>query len=75
MYKFVGKTSTGKTKNLLLAAEKENGTVMISIDAIVAVMGSKIYKHPFGVIMISPDIEKTFKLTALEADNIIKKFY
>lgn len=28
MYKFVGKTCSGKTKSLLLAAEKENGVVM-----------------------------------------------
>ena len=28
MYKFVGKTCSGKTKNLLLAAEKEGGIVM-----------------------------------------------
>ena len=28
MYKFVGKTCSGKTKKLLLAAEREGGTVM-----------------------------------------------
>ena len=52
-----------------------NGSVMINVDVMAQVMNSAAYKHFYGVVLITPDITKTFKLTALEADNIIKKFY
>ena len=48
---------------------------MVNIDVLAEVMGSKTYKHFYGVVLITPDITKTFKLTSLEADNLIKKFY
>lgn len=80
----VANLTVGSNKYTLNGAEFEqrtanyiaaNGSVMVNIDVLAEVMGSKTYKHFYGVVLITPDITKTFKLTSLEADNLIKKFY
>ena len=44
-------------------------------DAIAKVLNKKVYKHYFGLVLIAEEIDKTFKLTTNEAENVIKKFY
>jgi hypothetical protein len=60
-------------KNAVYTAS--DGVAMISIDAIAKVLNKKVYKHYFGLVLIADEIDKTFKLTTNEAENVIKKFY
>ena len=60
-------------KNAVYTAS--DGVAMISIDAIAKVLNKKVYKHYFGLVLIAEEIDKTFKLTTNEAENVIKKFY